>query len=274
MLKPNKAKVPLGQQRISAEFTPGQLVTAITVLLALSVVFLGLGIVIDRYWNYWAGRNTPTTVAAVPQANTPNMATLEAAVPLPDKAVAPPASKQPAQPPRKETRSSEHAAPAPPARSAPAKSQPIPPAPTAPVQPQLEPKEKSDREALAKIPDPGAPTVTQTPQTKPATDKTAVAAPAISEQKSAPATAAAAPQKSTGTWGIQVAAFTGKNREKMAETAQKRLLSNANIKADLVFKQNVVRLVVGNFADKSSAQKECEQMRKKPGFSECFVQLR
>jgi hypothetical protein len=78
-----------------------------------------------------------------------------------------------------------------------------------------------------------------------------------------------------GTYSIQVAAFSGPNRQKAADEYKRRLEANSDLKAELVaFEDNHVRLFVGNYPDKDTADKACAELKKRAGFADSFVRRR
>ncbi len=330
MLKPNKSKVPLGQQRVLAEFTPKQLATAICVLLFLSVVMLGLGIAIDRYWNLGnnqlASRPLPTQTIPPQPLTAPDPAAVTASSPTETATASKPApaapsadlpkSNAPAEAPGatkpatpadgavsktapaggsktppptqgtpKAPRTSEHQAPPPP-------SAPTPPAPPkAPAQATLpeatapgsktvpSPESDPDQAALANFPEivdaaPVDPSGPPEPVLEPLGSKPEKASQDDPKKAGKTDPASEITASKGGKWIIQVAAFPGKNGKQMAEAAKKRLEKDGSVKLELMSGDNVVRVIAGGYPDKASAQKECETLRKKPGFAECFVKSR
>jgi cell division protein FtsN len=95
---------------------------------------------------------------------------------------------------------------------------------------------------------------------------------AAAAEKAAPVAGAAG----TGAYAVQVASFSGSKRKENAEVFKKRLEANAGLKADLVPSEDdqMVRVFVGNYPDRESAVKACEELKKRAGFAGSFVKRR
>ncbi len=76
-----------------------------------------------------------------------------------------------------------------------------------------------------------------------------------------------------GAFGVQVASFSGSKREKSAADYKRRLEANSDLKAILSHSEDdkYVRVIVGGYPDRETAEKVCKELRKRAGFSDCFV---
>lgn len=91
----------------------------------------------------------------------------------------------------------------------------------------------------------------------------------------APPSKAGSPGAAGESYGVQVAAFSAAHREQ-AEESRRLLESNSDLKADIVTSEDGrwVRVIVGNYPDRGTAEAERDRLKKKAGFSDCFVQKR
>jgi cell division septation protein DedD len=110
---------------------------------------------------------------------------------------------------------------------------------------------------------------------QPSTGTAAAVAPTpagAAAEKAAPVTGAVG----NGAYAVQVASFSGSKRKENAEVFKKRLEANAGLKADLVPSEDdkMVRVFVGNYPDRESAVKACEELKKRAGFAGSFVKRR
>jgi len=79
-----------------------------------------------------------------------------------------------------------------------------------------------------------------------------------------------------GTYTIQVASFSGAKRKENAESFKKRLEANAGLQADIVPSEDdkMTRVFVGNYPDRETAVKACEELKKRAGFAGSFIKRR
>jgi len=79
-----------------------------------------------------------------------------------------------------------------------------------------------------------------------------------------------------GAYVIQVAAFFGAEKNRLAEAVRKRLKENANLDSQIVPSEDgkAVRVVMGGYPDRESAQKACSELKKREGFADSFVRRR
>jgi len=281
---------------LGSEFSSSQLVIATCVFLIMALVCFALGVLVGRYdvTSSRPRQNVQSTESAAESAKPlPPAPRREAAPPdgvgeqkSPRPVVMPPTKAQtpgfpssdgaapsgprvtehPAPPPKPETPPT--AAPTPESKletpgSKPAE-QPSPPPPAAAEVPATAPpaaEVKLDPKAVA-------PAASTLPVEHPTPAQTAPP-PAM---PSAPAAGTTA----QGDYGIQLASFSGPNRQTMAEASKKRLETNTDMKADLLVSEDgkMVRLVVGHYTDKATATKACEELKKRAGFADCFPRKR
>ena len=76
-----------------------------------------------------------------------------------------------------------------------------------------------------------------------------------------------------GKYGVQVASFLGPKRLQAAEAYKQRLEAQSDLKAVLAPCSDplCVRVIVGGYADRKAAATACKELRKRPGFEDCFV---
>ncbi|HOV72642.1 MAG TPA: SPOR domain-containing protein [Candidatus Hydrogenedentes bacterium] len=285
MLNPNVNKPTPSVSRLSSEFSSSQLVIATCVFLIMALVCFALGVLVGRYdaAAFRPKQNVPSAeTAAGPsrpfppaprggntepqpvgvqksprpvvmpptQSQTPGFPSADGAAPS-----GPRVSEHPAPPAKPETPAAPSAAPV---SSPPSKPEtPAPPAATTEVKPAA----------------PSAPSATTTtPPESPKPDTESV--PPVVETPAGttllPATAA------PGVYGIQVASFSGANRQQMAEASKKRLEANTDMKADLLPSEDgkIIRVIVGHYPDKDSAAQACAELKKRAGFADCFPRKR
>lgn len=265
MLNPNVSKPTPSVSRLGSEFSSSQLVIATCVFLIMALVCFALGVLVGRYdvTSSRPKQNVQSTETTTDQAKPlPPAPRRESAAPAevgvqksPRPVVMPPTRAQTPGFPSSDgaapstPRVTEHPVPPPP----PAAAIPVSPAPAAEVKPEPKPEAPAASTVLAEPPKPAQET------TPPAT----------------PATAAAEPS-AQGDYGIQVASFSGPNRQKMAEAAKKSLESNTDMKADLIVSEDgkMIRMVVGHYPDKASAAKACGELKQRAGFSDSFPRKR
>jgi len=74
-------------------------------------------------------------------------------------------------------------------------------------------------------------------------------------------------------FGVQVAAFSGPNRQGLAEGYKERLEDNSELKAVLLASEDgqYVRVVVGGYPDRQTAVQVRDELRQRAGFRDCFV---
>jgi cell division protein FtsN len=97
-------------------------------------------------------------------------------------------------------------------------------------------------------------------------------------EKPAPAVPASAKggAAQSGRFVIQVASFSGKDKRSTADVCKTRLERNAGIKAEILGTDadEYLRVVIGDYGDKESAQKACAELRQRRDFAQCFVRAR
>ena len=126
-----------------------------------------------------------------------------------------------------------------------------------------EPAEVPDEAARA---DRGAPSVEPTDEAS--TETLLAPAAELSSVAKPPATT---PSKDG--FGVQVAAFSGPNRQGLAEGYKERLEDNSELKAVLLVSEDgqYVRVVVGGYPDRQTAAQVRDELRQRAGFRDCFV---
>ncbi|MBW7864939.1 MAG: SPOR domain-containing protein [Candidatus Hydrogenedentes bacterium] len=137
--------------------------------------------------------------------------------------------------------------------------------------------------------DPPAETVQTSAPATPPTPQAATPAPAttpVTAPASAPATATAPPAAKPagavtegsapaagGKFGVQLASFSGPERQKKAEALRQRVKKDFNLDSMVLKSQddNFYRVVVGGYADRKAADAARAQLVAKPGLSGAFV---
>jgi len=83
------------------------------------------------------------------------------------------------------------------------------------------------------------------------------------------------PESRPGEWafGVQVASFAGPNREQAAQDYKLRLEASSDLKAMLMPSEDgrYLRVVVGGYPDRKTAERVCKELRKQAEFTDCFV---
>jgi len=122
------------------------------------------------------------------------------------------------------------------------------------------------------VPEEGARTDSGAPSVEPTDEASAEAllAPAA-EPSSVPKPPATTPSEDG--FGVQVAAFSGPNRQRLAEGYKERLEANSEWEAVLVVSEDgqYVRVVVGGYPDRETAKRVRDELRQRAGFKDCFV---
>ncbi len=294
MLDPKKARPWNGDGKPATELTSTQLVIGTCIFLVAALICFALGFVLGRYEERAASGRT-ATAQAVPSAPLPPPPRTEAAPPPPQqpeggnqvsprRVVMPPPSQSqtpgyPSSTGAGDTapKVSEHPAPPKAEESAPAQAATPPPAAEPPpAQPEQPPAAPVPAQAPAPAAStPAAPAVPAAP-TSPTglTSPTGQTAPTPAPAPATPPAVPAADGKSP--YAIQVASLTGPARKERALEFQRRLESNAGIKAELVTTEDgkTIRVLVGGYPDRESATKACEDLKKRQGFKDCFVKRR
>jgi cell division protein FtsN len=112
-----------------------------------------------------------------------------------------------------------------------------------------------------------APAPGTTPTTKPAAPDTAPKVEAPKPKKPP------APSAVKGSWGIQVAMFDGKDRQKQATTFKQRMKSGINQDAIVVVSKDdkEYRVFIDGFSTEGKARAACEKLKSKTGFAGAWV---
>lgn len=99
-----------------------------------------------------------------------------------------------------------------------------------------------------------------------ATEKSATEKPAAEKPAAAPATGG-------GSFGLQVGAFPGPNREAQAAELKKRAEA-AGLRAEIRPSKDkqYYRVVITGYGDRASALKALNDIKQRPGFEKAFVQ--
>jgi|LSQX01.3.fsa_nt_gb hypothetical protein len=142
---------------------------------------------------------------------------------------------------------------------------PATPAATVPAQTPLltpvDPEEEPVDVVVASAPaTPAAPVAQPVPEKKPAS--------------TAPSTPAPAPAASgRGKYGVQLAAFSGNERQSKAETLQRNVREKAGLTAEIesTASKDIYKVVVVGFQDRDAAAKAIPTLKQKLGLSEAFV---
>lgn len=277
---------------LTAEFTTGQLVVVICVSLFVAMACFGLGILVARVDP--AFESSETAPAPDPDAVAPETVTYEM----------PAFAQAPVEPsPRPQNTEAQRTPESPPPRSPFMDNEPrlttLPPLSpqrqgTAPIAapsrpPRTAPADEPDAAAGPETPETEAPAAEPHAQTS----EVASAAPATPE---APSPEAQVPQltpiepveepvmltpvspqtelhRDRGSFGIQLAAFSGSDRRARAESLQRRIGEQLNLDAEIIPSDDDMfhRVVVVGFSDREAANVACSELRSKPGLSEAFV---
>lgn len=171
-----------------------------------------------------------------------------------------------------------------PASPAPASATPPEPSPAEPAAPGPAPEAAASQPAAASpakplgpeedvpvLPD-SLPTAVPAPVPLPVASTPAQPPPA-EPPLPVPAPATETPQL-TGGFAIQIAAYSGANRQKLAEAYARQLAaSDSTLKTALMPSEDgkAVRVLIGPFADRPSAEARCRELRKRATFKDCFV---
>lgn len=294
MATQEKPKWRTNSDKLTAEFTSGQLVIAICVSLFFMLTCFLLGVLVGKYDH---SLKTPGTVVA---------GRLETQPPAPsDTSSAPPADNaardsgaqtyprtdaltrqtNPAAPSpytRREERSGPRITELPPLPS----KRETPPAPEPPIKVAKEPSAQETTPpapqppAIAQVPlTPIDPPMETMPPGSAGVTPPAVAAPPA-EAKPVPPTAPEKPAPPAvekpavkGKFGIQVAAFSGSTRKQKADECLKTLKANPEWGAQLVSVDDgkYYRVMIKGFPERAAANAACTALRQKPGFSDAFV---
>ncbi len=290
----SKNKWHLNGDRLTAEFSSGQLVIAICVSLFIALTCFLLGVLVGRYdgtariarqeesrtiaplaESADAGRGvqiSPREDLIQPPPEDPERKT-PAPAPRAIRTLSPLKDLDPLPPPPQSAREAE--APIPVARPAPVDDSAVRPAPD-PAADASSPKPVDVAAATSPPTSPPA-QETATPPI-PAERDIAVPPPDPASVLTVDPVAVEVGAKSTpippserGAFGIQVAAFTGANRDAAAAEFQRRLQENAGLHAEIISDQQYARVVIVGYKDRVSANAACVEMRKKPGFADAFV---
>lgn len=295
MPAPNKNKWHLDGDRLTAEFSSGQLVIAICVSLFIALTCFLLGVLIGRYdgTQRIARQETtplPASASTVPGAGqgvqtSPRQDLLQQR-PEPVKKAAPavpPAPREsrtmsplkdlgPLPPPPQNTQEAEAPIPLikqPQQETAPA-AQETPATPEAQIlavapAPQASPPAETPRVMEPISPEPAASPAQAEPAplTAPAPSPEVTVGPVSAGTATAPA--------ERGAFGIQVAAFSSANREAAALEFQRRMRDNAGLHSEIISDDKYSRVVIVGYKDRVSASAACNELKKKAGFADAFV---
>ena len=267
-----------GAQPVTAEWSSSQLVIGIAVAIVFGVVCFILGYLVAQ-----VDRPVDTNQVAV---NTPDT--------VPAKPPAKPVEKPPVTAPRAVEKAPEkpEKKPAPPIEAPkpkpsdmvqrpamrPAKIDPLPAPgkPTAMVKTSV-PLNKAPGAKPDKKPAPETTPVTTARQAAPITPpKKPVALPERGpDAPAAPAkpAARAVPTVARGSYGIQVAAFSGPKREAQADEARKHLKTATGKDANLVSSSDkkYCKVVITGFPTRDAAKTECAKLKTKTGYASAWV---
>ncbi len=289
-------------EKLTAEFTSGQLVIGICVSLFVALVCFLLGVLVGRY----DGARTPVkTAVEAPQPPatpppagvqmTPNTDAVGGAfapgstAPTAEHAPWPagrvtemqplPSPTQPAAEGEQPVAISKDAAAGDPAaQGSPAGVTVTPPAEVASAAPTTPaPASSTPPAPVAAAPaSPGA-------ATSPAATAPATTAPANEPGEpdmfmppvAAPAAGAKATDKAAaakgGKFSIQIAAFHGAGREAAAQAFVRRAKGTAGLTPQIVVDAQRARVLLTGYKDRAAAAAACAELRKKPGFADAFV---
>lgn len=292
MSNPNRFGVRGEGEKLTAEFTSGQLVIAICVSLFVALVCFLLGVLVGRYDRAHRLAETPAPIeetspsVPVPSApvqtgvqtspRTESVETTSATQhspwsagrvrdmePLPSPTEGSTELEKPVAIPKPAVEG--EAAPAvavPPAPSAEAAKPEVPATPPAPVTaPALAPGTPGTLDE----PEIAMPPITATASTDAAKQPGQNGKPSTGDGKKTERTAG------RGKFGIQVAAFQGGGREAAAQAFKSQLKSKEALDAEIVMDGQYARVIITGYKDKASAAAACAEFRKKPGLDKSFV---
>jgi cell division protein FtsN len=284
------------EEKLTAEFTTGQLVVAICFFLFFALTCFLLGILVGKYQGY--PEQPPERMAAQEApAQTPAQDTKpeNKAPAAPAKAGAQTSPRTDLLPPRRETGAAEAPSRYTPRdqRSGPRVTEmsplPAPPAPLNPNQPPLRvTRTPAAPTAETTAPPTTAATTAPPAAPPPATEPTPAPTPPLLTPSDPPDTpspppaytpdpelepAAAAAASAGGLFGIQLAAFVGANRKQQAETYLNMVKQGDAPNAEIMISADgqYHRVVVAGFADREAAQNACAELKKKKNCAEAFV---
>jgi len=219
-----------------------------------------------------AGTQSPAAPApaAAPGAAAPlpaGVTTSPVVVVPPDKAAA--AAQDKAAAPQ-DTAAAPQAPPAAPEQAAPAQTPPPSAGPNAAVKPASPAPPEKPSEPVAKA---SAPAIDEEAPLLEGVEPGGKKAAEVKKEPAAATTATTTP--AGGKFVIQVASLAGADRKK-AETQLHKLEKQTGLKGAVLQASGdkYLRIVVGDFADRASAMKKCDELRKQPEFSGCFVKQR
>lgn len=269
------------QNRLSAEFTTGQLIAIICISLFVAVACFGLGILVGRV-------DPPPENETVASAETG-----EAELPTPEMETytTPAFGTEPAEatPVTAQTTTAQRTPETPPPRNPYMDNTPrltalppLTPYRSLPVQaeaPTRIPRVDTPAATATPAPAPVATTPALTPidPIEPPVDNTpAASAPPVATKPVATPDPAAAPSPAPsgkGKFGVQLAAFSGGDRRTRAESFQRHVRTELKVEAAIIPSSDDVhyRVIVGGFPTKESAAAACTELKNKAGLSEAFV---
>lgn len=299
------------EEKLTAEFTTGQLVVAICFFLFFALTCFLLGILVGKYQGYpeqtieqMAARETqqsPTTPEPKPEATPAATPTASGTQAAPRSDLLP--------------RRNEGAATSTPSRYTPRDQRggprvtelpplPAPPAPLSPAQPPLRVTRPASPTTTSPSPPASAASAPAAPSATAAAATATPPAPAApAEEKPAPplltpsspppgppaaytpdfelepaaAVAAAANASvtpaSAGRFAIQLAAFMGDDRKQRAESYLSDVKKGDTSNAEIAVSEDgqYHRVVIAGFPDRAAAQAACDTLKKKKGFEGVFV---
>ncbi len=296
-------RTPKGKKTYATELSSGQLIVAICIALIVALACFLMGVIVGRFEEPKKGTQVANGTAP---ATSPGPRTPVASRPSRE----PSKSQSEGQGEQVSPVKYEQVSPAAAARidySKPAFPETIPPAPAArssraPTsaakseekdEAPKKPAEAADIEGSTPPPAPAKESEPDTKKDKPAA--TPPSAPAKVEKPAEPSQppsaarqaeskpATTTPARDTsggeaskkGRYGVQVVAFSSGER-KAAEQYKARLEANTELRADLVASKDgkYIRVLIGDYAEKGAAAKARDELRKRKGFADCFVQSR
>ncbi len=288
MSNPNRFGVRGEGEKLTAEFTSGQLVIAICVSLFVALVCFLLGVLVGRYDRAHRLAETPApveeTAPAVPEPSAPVQTGVQTS-PRTDALAASPSPQhspwaagrvrdmEPLPSPTEGGTEVElpvaipkpavegEAAPAVAAPPAPSVEPAKPEAPAAPPAPVPAPTPATGTPGALDEPDISMPPITATPSADAAKQPGQSVKPSAGEAK----------KSGRGKFGIQVAAFQGGGREAAAQAFKSQLKSKEALDAEIVMDGQYARVIITGYKDKASAAAACAEYRKKPGLDKSFV---
>jgi len=281
-------------EKLTAEFTSGQLVIAICVSLFVALVCFLLGVLVGRYDRAHRMAETPAPVeetapAAAPPAPAAPVQTGVQTSPRTDAVASAPSPQhspwsagrvrdmEPLPSPTEGSTELEKpvAIPKPVAEGEAAPAVAAAPAPPAePVKPEVQTPPPAP--ATPPAPAPGAPGALEEPEIA-MPPITATASNNAAKQPGQNGKPSAGEGKKTertagrGKFGIQVAAFQGGGREAAAQAFKSQLKSKEAVDAEIVMDGQYARVIITGYKDKASAAAACAEYRKKPGLDKSFV---